>query len=199
MLALAMFTTLATAKESPVETAALPPLAGVPYAVKNLFDVQGLTTLAGSRINRDRPPARRDAVLVARMRAAGADLLGALNMDEYACGFTTENTHYGLTRNPHDPSRTAGGSAAAVAGGYFEENAEPAALDAVASVARALGASGRIDVPEAARARAAAFVITASEGGNLHLPDLKQRACDFDPLTRERFLAGVRALTNATG
>jgi len=101
--------------------AALPPLAGVPYAVKNLFDVQGLTTLAGSRINRDRPPAKQDAVLVARMRAAGAVLLGALNMDEYAYGFTTENTHYGPTRNPHDPSRTAGGSsggsAAAVAAG----------------------------------------------------------------------------------
>src|SRR3990170_486394 len=101
--------------------AALPPLAGVPYAVKNLFDVQGLTTLAGSRINRDRPPAKQDAVLVARMRAAGAVLLGALNMDEYAYGFTTENAHYGPTRNPHDPSRTpggsSGGSAAAVAAG----------------------------------------------------------------------------------
>lgn len=99
----------------------LPPLAGVPYAVKNLFDVQGLTTLAGSKINRGLPPARQDAVLVARMRAAGAVLLGALNMDEYAYGFTTENTHYGPARNPHDPSRTAGGSsggsAAAVAAG----------------------------------------------------------------------------------
>jgi 1-carboxybiuret hydrolase len=278
----------------------LPPLAGVPYGVKNLFDVQGLTTLAGSIINRGLPPARQDAVLVARMRAAGAVLLGALNMDEYAYGFTTENTHYGPARNPHDPSRTAGGSSGgsaaavaaglapialgsdtngsirvpsslcgvfglkptygrlsrrgsypfvasldhlgpfarsasdlaaaydalqfadaddpaysapaiepalpglragiaglriAVAAGYFEENAEPVALEAVASVARALGAGRRIDIPETARARAAAFVITASEGGNLHLPDLKARAHDFDPLTRERFLAG--ALTPA--
>jgi aspartyl-tRNA(Asn)/glutamyl-tRNA(Gln) amidotransferase subunit A len=96
-------------------------LAGVPFAVKNLFDVAGLTTLAGSTINAERPPAPRDATAVARLRAAGAVLVGALNMDEYAYGFSTENTHYGPTRNPHDPSRIAGGSsggsAAAVAGG----------------------------------------------------------------------------------
>ena len=276
--------------------ATLPPLAGVPYAVKNLFDIEGLCTLAGSKINRDRPPATRDAVLLARMRAAGAVLLGALNMDEYAYGFTTENTHYGPTRNPHDLNRTAGGSSGgsaaavaaglvpialgsdtngsirvpaslcgifgikptygrlsrrgsypfvasldhlgpfarsaadlatvydalqyadaddpaysapaiepatpglhtgiaglriAIAGGYFEENAEPAALQAVASVARALGAERKVLIPETARARAAAFVITASEGGNLHLSDLKRRAHDFDPLTRDRFLAGT--------
>src|SRR6266568_640325 len=97
------------------------PLAGVPFAVKNLFDVAGLTTLAGSRINAERPRAAKDATVVARLRGAGAVLVGALNMDEYAFGFTTENTHYGPTRNPHDPSRVAGGSsggsAAAVAGG----------------------------------------------------------------------------------
>ena len=97
------------------------PLAGVPFAAKNLFDVAGLTTLAGSKINADRPPATRDATAVARLRAAGAVLVGTLNMDEYAYGFSTENTHYGPTRNPHDTSRMAGGSsggsAAAVAGG----------------------------------------------------------------------------------
>ena len=97
------------------------PLAGVPFAAKNLFDVAGLTTLAGSRINADRPPATRDATAVARLRAAGAVLVGTLNMDEYAYGFSTENTHYGPTRNPRDTSRMAGGSsggsAAAVAGG----------------------------------------------------------------------------------
>jgi aspartyl-tRNA(Asn)/glutamyl-tRNA(Gln) amidotransferase subunit A len=96
-------------------------LAGVPFAAKNLFDVAGLTTLAGSKINADNAPATRDATAIARLRAAGAVLVGALNMDEYAYGFTTENTHYGPTRNPHDPSRVAGGSsggsAAAVAGG----------------------------------------------------------------------------------
>jgi aspartyl-tRNA(Asn)/glutamyl-tRNA(Gln) amidotransferase subunit A len=97
------------------------PLAGVPFAAKNLFDIAGITTVAGSKIHADRPAAARDATAVARLRAAGAILVGALNMDEYAYGFTTENTHYGATRNPHDLSRIAGGSsggsAAAVAGG----------------------------------------------------------------------------------
>ena len=98
----------------------LPPLAGVPYAVKNLFDTADEVTLAGGRVNAANPPARRDAVLVARLREAGAVLVGALNMDEHAYGFTTENSHYGACRNPHDPARIAGGSsggsAAAVAG-----------------------------------------------------------------------------------
>ncbi len=71
-------------------TAALP-LLGVPFAVKNLFDIEGLATLAGSKIERDAPPAAADALLVQRMEAAGAVLVGALNMDEYAYGFTTEN------------------------------------------------------------------------------------------------------------
>ena len=95
------------------------PLAGVPFAVKNLFDVAGVTTLAGSKIRRGAPPAASDATVVARLRAAGAILVGATNMDEFAYGFTTENEHYGPTRNPHDPARSAGGSsggsAAAVA------------------------------------------------------------------------------------
>lgn len=99
----------------------LPPLAGLVFAVKNLFDIEGHVTLAGSTINRDLPPARADAEAVAALSHAGAILVGATNMDEYAYGFTTENTHYGATRNPHDPSRTAGGSsggsAAAVGAG----------------------------------------------------------------------------------
>ncbi len=100
---------------------ALGALAGVPFAVKNLFDVAGATTLAGSRVLADAPPARRDATVVARLRAAGAVLLGQLNMDEFAYGFSTENSHYGTTANPHDTARIAGGSsggsAAAVAAG----------------------------------------------------------------------------------
>jgi AtzE family amidohydrolase len=99
----------------------LPPLAGLPYAVKNLFDIEGVTTLAGSKINRDLPPAREDAVLVQRLRAAGAVLVGALNMDEYAYGFTTENTHYGRPTTRTTSARSAGGSSggsgAAVAAG----------------------------------------------------------------------------------
>jgi 1-carboxybiuret hydrolase len=100
---------------------ALPSLAGVPYAVKNLFDVEGIVTLAGGKVNASNARAAHDAALVARMRDAGAILVGTLNMDEHAYGFTTENTHFGATRNPHDPTRVAGGSsggsAAAIAAG----------------------------------------------------------------------------------
>jgi aspartyl-tRNA(Asn)/glutamyl-tRNA(Gln) amidotransferase subunit A len=96
-------------------------LAGAPFAVKNLFDVEGIATRAGSKINRDLPPAAADATLVARMEAAGAILIGALNMGEYAYDFTGENAHDGPSRNPHDPERmsggSSGGSGTAVAGG----------------------------------------------------------------------------------
>jgi AtzE family amidohydrolase len=272
------------------------PLAGVPFAVKDLFDIAGVTTLAGSKINAERPPATRDAAAVGALRRAGAVLLGALNMDEYAYGFTTENSHYGPTRNPHDPTRVAGGSSGgsgaavgaglvpltlgsdtngsvrvpaalcgvfglkptygrvsragstlfagsfdhvgaigrsirdvtaaldclqgpdpedpvcstraaepcspvlgegidglriAVLDGHFARGGEPEAFAAVAAVAAALGASRRVTIREAHRARAAAMVITASEGAAVHLEDLKTRARDFDPLTRDRFLAGA--------
>ena len=97
-------------------------LAGVPCAAKNLFDLEGVVTRAGSRINRDNPPARRDATLVERLEAQGAICLGALNMGEYAYDFTGENVHDGPSRNPHDLSRmtggSSGGSAAAVAAGF---------------------------------------------------------------------------------
>jgi Asp-tRNA(Asn)/Glu-tRNA(Gln) amidotransferase A subunit family amidase len=97
------------------------PLAGAPFAVKNLFDLKGVVTVAGSKIDAERPPAAVDATIVDRLGAAGAVAVGALNMDEYAYGFTTENSHYGPCRNPHDRQRVAGGSsggsAAAVAGG----------------------------------------------------------------------------------
>jgi AtzE family amidohydrolase len=274
----------------------LPPLAGVPYAVKNLYDIAGVTTLAGSRINRQLPPAREDAVLVQRLQAAGAVLLGALNMDEYAYGFTTESTHYGPTRNPRDLSRVAGGSSggsgaavgagqvpltlgsdtngsirvpaslcgvwglkatfgrlsrrgtypfvhsldhvgpladdvAALAlaydalqgpdpldpgcqalrvqpvgthlargpqglrvgllGGYFHELASQAARDTAARAAKALGATEEVMWPDAALGRSAAFIVTASEGGSLHLDDLRERARDFEPLSVDRFIAGA--------
>jgi 1-carboxybiuret hydrolase len=99
----------------------LGPLAGAPFAVKNLFDIEGLPTRAGSKINRDRPPATADATVIARLEAAGGVLVGALNMGEYAYDFTGENAHDGPSRNPHDLERmtggSSGGSAAAVAGG----------------------------------------------------------------------------------
>ncbi|MGL5062286.1 MAG: amidase [Microcoleus sp.] len=294
------------------------PLAGVPFAVKNLFDISGITTLAGSKINADNPPATQDATAVARLRQAGAILVGTLNMDEYAYGFVTENSHYGPTRNPHDIARIAGGSSGgsaaavaaglvpftlgsdtngsirvpaalcgvfgfkptygrlsragtclfsssldcigpiarsirdvallydilqgpdsrdpvctlrqpefcvpqldrgiaglrvAVAGGYFATGVQPEALEAVKIVAAALTNivnSGiaeelslqkneslatvklpEVNLPESDRARAAAFIITACEGGNLHLENLRSRPQDFDPATRDRFLAGT--------
>ena len=87
---------------------------------ENLFDVAGHTTLAGAELLSDRPPAASDSWAVRQLHSAGALLSGMLNMDAYAYGFTTENSHYGATRNPHDLSRIAngssGGSAAAVAG-----------------------------------------------------------------------------------
>ena len=272
------------------------PLLGVPFAVKNLFDVAGITTLAGSKIERSRPVAAQDGPLVARLQAAGAVLVGALNMDEYAYGFTTENTHEGACHNPHDLTRIAGGSsggsAAAIAagqvpitlgsdtngsirvpsslcgtfglkptygrlprngsypfvasldhlgpfarsamdlalvydalqgfdphdpgcvnraneptaetlalgigglriatlGGYFHDNAGPEARAAVARVAQALYATRTALLPEVARARAAAFIVSNAEGAALHLPDLRTRAADFEPLSRDRFLAGA--------
>lgn len=272
------------------------PLAGVPFAVKDLFDIAGVTTLAGAKINAERPPASQDATLVARLKQAGAVLVGALNMDEYAYGFVTENSHYGPTHNPHDLARVAGGSSGgsaaavaaglvpltlgsdtngsirvpaalcgifgfkptygrlsragaylfaasfdhvgpfarsvrdialtfdllqgvdpadpvccdraaepclpslaqgldglriAVADGYFQQGVFPEVQAAVEQVAQALGANQTVTIPEAHRARAAAFLITASEGSNLHLADLKTRPQDFDPATRDRFLAGA--------
>lgn len=288
------------------------PLAGVPFAVKNLFDVAGITTLAGSKINAGNPPATQDAAVVARLKQAGAVLVGTLNMDEYAYGFVTENSHYGPTRNPRDTARIAGGSSGgsaaavaagfvpvtlgsdtngsirvpaalcgvfgfkptygrlsragaylfsssldcvgpfgrsigdmallydvlqgpdsrdpvctqrppelcspqlnqgieglriAVADGYFATGAEPEAMDAVEIVAKALtnildcgnkttnppkiGGLATVTIPESDRARAAAFIITACEGGNLHLDNLRSRPQDFDPATRDRFLAGT--------
>jgi len=272
------------------------PLAGVPFAVKNLFDVAGISTLAGSRLYRERPPAVRDAAAIRALAAAGAILVGTLNMDEFAYGFTTENSHYGPTRNPHDLTRVAGGSSGgsgaavaaglvpialgsdtngsirvpasfcgvfgfkptygrisragtvlfagsfdhvgplarsvrdlaaafdlmqgpdqddpvcserptsattpelarglenlriAVADGYFATGADPEALEATAEVAGSLGVTRRVAFPEPQRARAAAMVITAAEGSHQHLELLRTRAADFDPLTRDRFLAGA--------
>jgi AtzE family amidohydrolase len=99
----------------------LAPFSAVPYAVKNLFDVKDITTLAGAKLHAKNPPARQDATLVRNLHNAGGILTGTQNMDAYAYGFTTENTHYGATHNPHDGTRSAGGSSggtgAAVAAG----------------------------------------------------------------------------------
>ena len=100
----------------------LGPLAGVPFAVKNLFDVAGTPTLAGSKINAELPPADADATLITRLEEAGAILVGTLAMGEYAYDFTGRNEHFGPCRNPHDLARMSGGSSsgsgAAVAAGF---------------------------------------------------------------------------------
>jgi 1-carboxybiuret hydrolase len=279
---------------------AVGPLAGVPFAAKNLFDLAGLPTLAGSRIRRTAPPAARDAFLVRQWEAAGAICVGALNMDEFAYGFTTENSHDGPVRNPHDMEHpvgriaggSSGGSGAAVAaglvplslgtdtngsirvpaslngiwgvkpsygrlsrhgsfpfvhsldhvgpfarsvadlaagydalqgldpedpaqaaeppapvlpglgagigglriavlGGWFGRQQSAAARAAVAAVARVLGARERVEWAMAEASRAAAFLITSAEGGALHLPTLRTRLEEYEPLIQDRLLAGA--------
>ncbi len=96
------------------------PLHGVPVALKDLYDTAGVPTTAASKIYADRAPAE-DATSVARLRAAGAVILGKTNLHEFAYGVTTESSYFGPTRNPWDPERVAGGSSggsgAAVAAG----------------------------------------------------------------------------------
>ena len=274
----------------------LGPLAGVPFAVKNLFDVEGLPTRAGSKINRALAPSPHDQPLIERLEAAGAVLVGALNMGEYAYDFTGENVHDGNAHNPHDTARMTGGSSSGsggavagglvplslgsdtngsirvpssfcglfglkptygrlsrarsfpfvasldhlgplartprdlalaydamqgpdaedpvcvdrpvepampalargtddlrigVAGGYFKKGMFPEACVAVQRVASALRANIDIEIPEAQRARSAAYIITASEGASLHLDRLRTRPNDFDPAIRDRLIAGA--------
>ena len=256
------------------------PLAGVPFAAKNLFDVAGFVTRAGAKVTAGDPPAARDADAVAAWEGSGAVLVGVTNMDEFAYGFVTENAHDGPTRNPHDAERIAGGSsggsAAAVGaelvplalasdtngsirvpaalcgifgirptygrlsrrgaypfvesldtigplartaadlrlsyasldphfrppavpftprcarlGGYFDSGLLPEARRAVDTVCTALGATTVIELAHAREAREAAFLITAAEGGALHLDRLRSRAGEYDPATRDRLIAGA--------
>ena len=86
------------------------PLHGVPISIKDLIDVAGQPTTAGSRALDDRPPAAADALSVARLRAAGAVVIGKTNLHEFALGTTSEDSAFGPVRHPRDGSRSAGGS-----------------------------------------------------------------------------------------
>jgi aspartyl-tRNA(Asn)/glutamyl-tRNA(Gln) amidotransferase subunit A len=96
------------------------PLHGAPVSIKDLFDVRGTPTTAASRV-RDGHRATADAPVIARLRQAGAVIIGKTNLHEFAFGTTNEDSAYGPARNPHDPSRSpggsSGGSAASVAAG----------------------------------------------------------------------------------
>ncbi len=91
------------------------PLAGLPVSIKDLFDVAGEPTLAGSKALDDRPPAQRDAPVVARLRAAGAVLIGRTNMTEFAFSGIGINPLYGTPGNPHDRHLIPGGSSSGAA------------------------------------------------------------------------------------
>ena len=99
-----------------------PPLAGLPIAYKDLVPTKGIRTTMGSLVYKDNVP-KEDALLVERLKAAGAITLGKTNTPEFGAGSNTFNKVFGATRNPHDPSKTAGGSsggaAAAVASGML--------------------------------------------------------------------------------
>ena len=90
-------------------------LAGIPVSIKNLCDVAGEMTLSGSKALDDAPPAKSDAPVVARLRAAGAVIVGSTNMSEFAFSGIGANPHYGTPGNPADRSRVPGGSSAGAA------------------------------------------------------------------------------------
>src|SRR5215831_14837592 len=116
------------------------PLAGLPISIKNLCDVAGETTLAGSKALDDAPPAKADAPVVARLRAAGAVLIGRTNMTEFAFSGVGINPHYGTPGNPHDRSRIPGGSSA---------GAPVSVADGMAAVAIGTDTGGSVRIPAA--------------------------------------------------
>jgi len=131
------------------------PLHGLPIAVKDNLDTRGLRTTGGSKILAEWKP-KRDAHVVEKLRQAGAVIIGKTNMHEFAFGITTNNLHYGPTRNPYDYSRIPGGSsggsgaaaAAALCAGAIGTDTGgsvriPAALCGVVGLKPTLGRVGR--------------------------------------------------------
>ncbi|CAI3923005.1 AtzE family amidohydrolase [Commensalibacter papalotli (ex Botero et al. 2024)] len=259
------------------------PLAGVPFAVKDLFDVQDEVTTAGSKILSKKTCANQDAEVIQRLCKAGAIPVATLNMDEFAYGFVTDNVHHGMTYNPHDLSRFAGGSSGGSAasvgggiipfslgsdtngsirvpaslcgvwgirptfglmpmqgvypfaksfdtigpfcqtvedlklvfnvmagvednasilpsvsdlriaqvGGWFERDVEQDILKTIQEIMHLFSQQKKIEIPYIEQVRTASYLMTASEGGNLHLPMLRTQPLDYDPATRDRLMAGA--------
>jgi aspartyl-tRNA(Asn)/glutamyl-tRNA(Gln) amidotransferase subunit A len=116
------------------------PLAGLPVSIKDLFDVAGERTLAGSKALDDAPPALGDAPVVARLRAAGAVLIGRTNMTEFAFSGVGINPHYGTPGNPYDRKRIPGGSSSGAA---------VSVTDGFAAVAIGTDTGGSVRIPAA--------------------------------------------------
>lgn len=116
------------------------PLAGIPVSIKDLFDVAGERTLAGSKALDDAPPAKVDATIVARLKAAGAVLMGRTNMTEFAFSGVGINPHYGTPGNPWDRKRIPGGSSS---------GAPISVADGMAAVAIGTDTGGSVRIPAA--------------------------------------------------
>ncbi|HET7199610.1 MAG TPA: amidase [Burkholderiales bacterium] len=118
------------------------PLAGLPVSIKDLFDIAGEVTTAGSTILRDRPPAAADAGAVARLRGAGAVVIGRSNMTEFAFSGIGINPHYGTPANPYDRGsrRIPGGSSSGAA---------VSVADGMAAFALATDTGGSVRIPAA--------------------------------------------------
>lgn len=118
------------------------PLAGIPVSIKDLCDVAGITTYAGSVVLRNAPPAARDATVVARLRAAGAVIMGTTNMTEFAVGGLGLNPHYGDCTNPYDreTARVPGGSSSGAA---------ISATDGMAAAGLGTDTAGSVRIPAA--------------------------------------------------
>lgn len=118
------------------------PIAGVPVSVKDLCDIAGETTTAGSISLADQPPAASDATVVARLRAAGAVIVGTTNMVEFALGGIGLNTHYGTPKNPWDRAtgRVPGGSSSGAA---------VSVTDGMAAAALGTDTAGSVRIPAA--------------------------------------------------
>jgi aspartyl-tRNA(Asn)/glutamyl-tRNA(Gln) amidotransferase subunit A len=116
------------------------PLAGIPASIKDLFDVAGERTLAGSRALDDAPPAKSNAPIVARLKAAGAVLMGRTNMTEFAFSGVGINPHYGTPGNPWDRKRIPGGSSS---------GAPISVADGMAAFAIGTDTGGSVRIPAA--------------------------------------------------